>query len=147
MLGSPAALESVMRPIDNNFYSGLIRPRTFLRPLAMFVAVAVGGIGGATVILSLASPPGAERSSRVMMPETAAVSPGPEIKPHLASATPTTSMMRTESNIAAPVDIPRKFNVPTKREAQNRRGRVAYRGKYHYRNFARYFAPRFSASW
>jgi hypothetical protein len=140
-----------MRPIDNNFYSDLIRPRTLLRPLAMFVAVAVGGIGGATVILSLASPPAAERSSRVMMLETAAVSPEPETKPHLASATPaamsTATMARTDGNAAAPVETTHKFSVPAKPEAQNRKGHVAYWGKYRYRNFARYSAPRFSASW
>jgi hypothetical protein len=140
-----------MRPIDNNFYSDLIRPRTLLRPLAMFVAVAVGGIGGATVILSLASPPAAERSSRVMILETAAVSPKPEIPPHLSSATPATTsaatMARTDGNAAAPVETTHTFSVPAKPEAQSHKGRVAYRGKYRYRNFARYFAPRFSASW
>jgi hypothetical protein len=140
-----------MRPIDNNFYSDLIRPRTLLRPLAMFVAVAVGGIGGATVILSLASPPAAERSSRVMMLETAAVSPGPETQPHLASATPaaisTATMARTDGNAAALVETTHKFSVPAKPETQNHRARAAYQGKHRYRNFARYFAPRFSASW
>jgi hypothetical protein len=140
-----------MRPIDNNFYSDLIRPRTFLRPLAMSVAVAVGGIGGATVILSLASPPAAERSSRVMILETAAVSPAPEMQPRLASATPaamsTATMARTDGNAAAPAEATHKFSAPANREAQNHRGRVAYRGKHRYRNFARYFAPRFSASW
>jgi hypothetical protein len=140
-----------MRPIDNNFYSDLIRPTPLLRPLAMFVAVAVGGIGGATVILSLASPPAAERSSRVMMLETAAVSPEPETQPHLASATPaamsTATTARTDGNAAAPVETTHKFSVPAKREAQNRKGHVAYWGKYRYRNFARYSAPRFSASW
>jgi hypothetical protein len=117
----------------------------------MFVAVAVGGIGGATVILSLASPPAAERSSRVMILETAAVSPKPEIHPHLASATPATTsaatMARTDGNAAAPVETTHKFSVPAKPDAPNHKGRVAYRGKHHYRNFARYFAPRFSASW
>jgi hypothetical protein len=136
-----------MRPIDNNFYSDLIRPRTFLRPLAMFVAVAVGGIGGATVILSLASPPAAERSSRVMMLETAAVSPGPEIQPNLASAASAATVARTDGNAAAPVEPTHKFSVPAKPEAQNHKGRVAYRGNRRYRNYARYFAPRFSASW
>jgi hypothetical protein len=136
-----------MRPIDNNFYSDLIRPRTLLRPLAMFVAVAVGGIGGATVILSLASPPAVERSSRVMVLEPAAVSPAPEMQPRLASATPaptsTATMARTDGNAAAPVETTHKFSVSAKPEAQNHKGRVAYRGKYRYRNFA----PRFSASW
>src|SRR5580700_11318630 len=99
-----------MRPNDNNFYSDLIRPRTFLRPLAMFVAVAVGGIGGATVILSLASPPAAERSSRVMMLETAAVSPGPEIQPNLASAASAATVARTDGNAAAPVEPTHKFS-------------------------------------
>jgi hypothetical protein len=140
-----------MRPLDNNFYSDLIRPRTLLRPLAMFVAVAVGGIGGATVILSLASPPAAERSSRVMILETTAVSPGPELQPHLASATPaamsTATLARTDGHAAAPAESTHKFSAPAKPEAQNHKGRVAYRGKYRYRNFARYFAPRFSASW
>jgi hypothetical protein len=140
-----------MRPIDNNFYSDLIRPRSLLRPLAMFVAVAVGGIGGATVILSLVSPPAAEQSSRVMILETAAVSPGPQMQPRLASATPaatsTATMATTDSNAAAPVEAAHQFSVPAKREAQNRKGHVAYWGKYRYRNFARYSAPRFSASW
>jgi hypothetical protein len=136
-----------MRPIDNNFYSDLIRPRPLLRPLAMFVAVAVGGIGGATVILSLVSPPAAERSSRVMILETAADSPAPETQPHLASATPVATMARTDSNAAAPVETMHKFSVPANPEAQNHRGRAAYQGKHRYRNFARYFAPRFSASW
>jgi hypothetical protein len=140
-----------MRPIDNNFYSDLIRSRTLLRPLAMFVAVAVGGIGGATVILSLASPPAAERSSRVMILETAAVSPGPEIQSHLASATPVatsaTPTARTDGIAAAPVVTAHTFSAPVKSETQSRKGRVAYRGKYRYRNFARHFAPRFSASW
>jgi hypothetical protein len=140
-----------MRPTDNNFYSDLIRPRAFLRPLAMFVAVAVGGIGGASVILSLASPPAAERSSRVMILEPAAVSPAPATQPHLASATPaamsTATMARTGGNAAAPVETTHQFSVPAKREAQNRKGHVAYWGKYRYRNFARYSAPRFSASW
>ena len=140
-----------MRPTDNNFYSDLISPRTFLRPLAMFVAIAVGGIGGASVILSLASPPAAERSSRVMILETAAVSPGSEIEPRLASATPaapsTPTIGRTEGNTAAPVEATHTFNAPAKPEAQNHKGRVAYRGKHRYRNFARYSAPRFSASW
>ena len=140
-----------MRPNDNNFYSDLIRPRTLLRPLAMFVAVAVGGIGGATVILSLASPPAAERSSRVMMLESAAVSPGPETQPHLASATPaamsTVTMARTDGDAAAPVETSRKFSVPAKPEMQHHRGRAAFQGKHRYRNFARYFTPRFSASW
>jgi len=117
----------------------------------MFVAVAVGGIGGATVILSLASPPSAERSSRVMILDTAAVSPAPETQPHLASATPaavsTSTMARTDGNAAAPVETTHQFSVPAKREAQNRKGHVAYWGKYRYRNFARYSAPRFSASW
>jgi hypothetical protein len=117
----------------------------------MFVAVAVGGIGGATVILSLASPPATERSSRVMILETAAVSPAPEVQPRLASATPaamsTATMARTDGNAAAPVETPHTFSVPAKPEAQNHKGRVAYRGKHRYRNFARYFAPRFSASW
>jgi hypothetical protein len=140
-----------MRPTDNNFYSDLIRPRTFLRPLAMFVAVVVGGIGGATVILSLASPPAAERSSRVLILETAAVSPKPEIEPRPASATPTVpstaTTARTDGNAAAPTETTHKLSVPAKREAQNRRGYAAYWGKYRYRNFARYSAPRFSASW
>jgi hypothetical protein len=117
----------------------------------MFVAVAVGGIGGATVILSLASPPAAERSNRVMKVETATVSPAPETHPHLASATPAATsaatMARTGGNAAAPVETTQKFSVPAKREAQNRKGHVAYWGKYRYRNFARYSAPRFSASW
>src|ERR1700722_16307094 len=134
-----------MRPTDNNFYSDLISPRTFLRPLAMFVAIAVGGIGGASVILSLASPPAAERSSRVMILETAAVSPGPETQPRLASATPatmsTTTMARTDGNAAPPVEATHTFNAPAKPEAQNHKGRVAYRGKHRYRNFARYSAP------
>jgi hypothetical protein len=140
-----------MRPNDNNFYSDLIRPRALLRPLAMFVAVAVGGIGGATVILSLASPPAAERSSRVMILDTAAVSPAPETQPNLASATPaavsTSTMARTDGNATAPVETTHAFSAPAKREAQNRKGHVAYWGKYRYRNFARYSAPRFSASW
>jgi hypothetical protein len=140
-----------MRPIDNNFYSDLIRPRTFLRPLAMFVAVAVGGIGGATVILSLVSPPAAERSSRVTILEATAVSPGPETQPSLASATPaamsTATMARTDGNAAAPAEAAHQFSDPAKREAQNRKGHVAYWGKHRYRNFARYSAPRFSASW
>jgi hypothetical protein len=117
----------------------------------MLVAVVVGGIGGATVILSLASPPAAERSSRVMILETAAVSPKPEIPPHLSSATPATTsaatMARTDGNAAAPVETTHKFSVPAKPETQNHRGRTAYQGKHRYRNFARYFAPRFSASW
>jgi hypothetical protein len=117
----------------------------------MFVAVAVGGIGGATVILSLASPPAADRSSRVMILEAAAISPGPQMQPYLASATPaatsTATMARTDRNTAATLETTHEFSVPAKREAQNYRGRVAYRGKHHYRNFARYFAPRFSASW
>jgi hypothetical protein len=117
----------------------------------MFVAVVVGGIGGATVILSLASPPAAERSSRVMILETAAVSPGPQMQPRPASATPaatsTATMARTDGNAAAPVEATHKFSVPAKPEAQNHRGRAAYQGKHRYRNFARYFAPRFSASW
>ena len=140
-----------MRPIDGNFYSDLVRPRPFLRPLAMLVAVAVGGIGGATVILSLASPPAAERSSRVMTVETAAVSAKPEIQSRLASATtvatPTATMARTDGDAAVPVETTHKFIVPAKPEAQNHKGRMAYRGKHHYQNFARYFAPRFSASW
>jgi hypothetical protein len=117
----------------------------------MFVAVAVGGIGGASVILSLASPPAAERSSRVMILETAAVSLGPQMQPRLASAMPAATsaatMPRTDGNAAAPVETTHTFSVPPKPEAQNHKGRVAYRGKYRYRNFARYFAPRFSASW
>jgi len=117
----------------------------------MFVAVVVGGIGGATVILSLASPPAAERSSRVMILETAAVLPKPEIEPRLASAIPaapsTATMARTDGNAAAPVEAAHQFSVPAKREAQNRKGHVAYWGKYRYRNFARYSTPRFSASW
>jgi hypothetical protein len=144
-----------MRPTDNNFYSDLMRPRTFLRPLAMFVAVAIGGIGGASVILSLASPPAAERSSRVMIMDTAAVSPAPETEPHLASATPAATpvatpagtMARTDGNATAPVETTRQFSAPARREAQNRKGHAAYWGKYRYRNFARYSAPRFSASW
>jgi hypothetical protein len=117
----------------------------------MFVAVAVGGIGGATVILSLASPPAAERSSRVMVLEPAAVSPAPETQPHLASATPAVTsaptVARTDGNAAAPVEPTHKSSVPVKPEAQNRKAHVAYWGKYRYRNFARYSAPRFSASW
>jgi hypothetical protein len=117
----------------------------------MLVAVVVGGIGGATVILSLASPPATERSSRAMILETAAVSPAPETQPHLASAPPaamsTATMARTDGNAAAPAEATHKLSVPAKREAQNRRGYAAYWGKYRYRNFARYSAPRFSASW
>jgi len=119
----------------------------------MFVAVAVGGIGGATVILSLASPPAVEqRSSRVMVLEPATVSPAPETPPHLASATPAAAtspptVARTDGNAAAPVESTHQFSVPAKREAQTHKGHVAYWGKYRYRNFARYSAPRFSASW
>jgi len=117
----------------------------------MFVAVAVGGIGGATVILSLVSPPAAERSSRVTILEPAAVSPGPQMQPRLASATPaamsTATVATTDGNAAAPVEAAHQFSVPANREAQNRKGHVAYWGKYRYRNFARYSAPRFSASW
>jgi len=117
----------------------------------MFVAVVVGGIGGATVILSLASPPAAERSSHVMILETAAVSAKPEIEPRPASATPAATsaatMAKTDGNAAAPIETTHKLSVPAKREAQNRRGYAAYWGKYRYRNFARSSAPRFSASW
>ena len=54
---------------------------------------------------------------------------------------------RLVSKMIAPVETKHPFSVPAKREAQNRKGHVAYWGKYRYRNFARYSAPRFSASW
>ena len=147
VLGSSLALESVMRPIGNS-YSDLIRPRTFYRPLAMLVALAIGGIGGATVILSLASPPITERSSHAIGLETSTASPRPELQPTLASAMPEAPLTaNTVRSTAAVVQPMRKLGVPTKRTAQNHAGRMASRGNRHYRNFARYFGSRFSASW
>ena len=139
-----------MRPIGNS-YSDLIRPRTFYRPLAMLVAVAIGGIGSATVILSLAWPPATEQSSHVIKLEAIVDSPRPQLQPILASTTPealpTADTVRGNGNTAAPVQTVHNLGVPISRKAQNRTGRVVSRGKHHYRNFARYFGSRFSASW
>jgi len=114
----------------------------------MFVAVAIGGIGSATVILSLASPPITERSSHVIKLETPTASPRPELQPPLASGTPeaplTVNTVRTDGNAAAPAQ---PIGVAVKRKAQNHAGRMVSRGKHHYGNFARYFGSRFSASW
>jgi len=54
----------------------------------MFAAVAIGGIGSATVILSLASLPATEQSSHVIKLVAIVDSPRPELQPTLASATP-----------------------------------------------------------
>ena len=137
----PVALESVMRPI-RNFQSDLFRDRSFYdKARTVFVAVAIGGIASATVILSLAWPPSAEPSIYVVKLETATAFPLAELPPALATATP---------EITSIVDIARtthKLGVHTERKVQNHPARVASRGRHHYRNFARYFAPRFSASW
>jgi hypothetical protein len=137
-----------MRPI----HSDLVRARIFHRPLATFVAIAIGGIGSATVIFSLASPPTTERSRHVMKPETTMASPRADLQSALASATPeatpAANMARANGDEAKPVQTMHKLGVPTKRKAQNHTGRrVASRGKHYYSNFARYFGPRFSAFW
>jgi len=128
-----------MRPIQ----SDLVRTKSFRRPLAILVAAAVGSIGGATVILSLASPPITERSSYAVKPETATASLRPELQPALASATPTANMARGKVNAATPVQTMHKLGVPTNPKVR----RVVTRGRHYHHNFARYFAPRFSSSW
>ena len=137
-----------MRPIGNS-YSDLILPRAFYRPLAMLVALAIGGIGSATVILSLAWPPAAERSSHVIKSQAIADFPRPELQPTLASATPEalSTADTVRDNTAAPVQTMHNPGVQNNRKTQNRTGRVVSRGKHRYRNFARYFGSRFSASW
>jgi len=115
----------------------------------MLVALAIGGIGSATVILSLARLPAAEQSSRVMKLQAIVDSPRPELQPTAASATPEAlpAADTVRGNTAAPVQTMHNLAVPINRQAQNRTGRAVSRGKHHYRNFARYFGSRFSASW
>jgi len=134
-----------MRP-TSNLRSDFIQVRTMLA--IALVAVAVGGIGGATVILSLAWPPIAERSSYVpnLDAATAPASPEPTT---LATGLPEATLtidVRPHSDAVAPVQTTHKPGVAT-RKAQNHWGVMASRIKHRHRNFARYFAPRFSDSW
>jgi len=115
----------------------------------MLVALAIGGIGSATVILSLARLPATEQSSHVVKLEAFVDSPRPELQPNPASATPEalSTADTVRGNTVAPVQTMHNLAVPINRKAQNRTGRVVSRGNHHYRNFARYFGSRFSASW
>jgi hypothetical protein len=135
-----------MRPIID-VYSDLVRRETFRRSLAMLVAVSIGGIGGATVILSLGSAPITERPSRIV--EIHATALQSELLPSIASQPPettsTTNMVRATGNVVGPFQSGRQFGVPVKRNAQRRARRFAFRDRHHYRNLARYFSPR--SSW
>jgi hypothetical protein len=139
-----------MRPVDD-MCSQFIRTRTLRRPLAMFVAVAIGGIGSATVILSLAAPPITEPSSRTMEAqamEAHATSVEPELSPTIVRAplekTSTTNAATAYRNVVGPVRSRHELNIPGKRRAQNHATFRHKYGYYHYRNFARYSSPRFS---
>jgi len=135
-----------MRP-TGNLRSDFIQVRTMLA--IVLVAVAVGGIASATVILSLAWPPTAERSSYVPKLDATTAPASRELPTTLASEPPEaapTIDLRPNGDAVAPVQTTHKLGVAAWK-AQNHWGRMASRGKHHYRNFARYFAPRFSASW